>query len=70
MVSSVHPTAEALHHRLGMSLEAAYNIIEHMVDAGGRYVNLELQAGEGISILLGQGAETRYLPMIRDHRPY
>jgi hypothetical protein len=58
-VHSVSRTAEALHHRLQMSMEDASSMLKQMVDAGGRFVNLEMHAGEGVSIILGQGSESR-----------
>jgi hypothetical protein len=59
-VHSVTRTAEALHQRLHMPLDEATRMLTQMVDAGGRFVNLEQHAGEGVSLVLGLGAESRY----------
>jgi hypothetical protein len=59
-VFSVTRTAEALHQRLDISSATALEMLEHMINAGTRFLNLEKHVGEGISIVLGQGSETRY----------
>jgi len=63
-VHSVSRTAEALHRRLQMSMEDASSMLKQMVDAGGRFVNLEMHAGEGVSIILGQGSESRWIKLL------
>jgi hypothetical protein len=52
-------TAAALHTRLQIPFDEATTMLKRMVDAGGRFVNLERHVGEGVSFVLGQGPESR-----------
>jgi len=61
-MSSTCRAVEVLQQRLGLLAGQASDLLEAMIDAGSRYINLEAHAGVGISIVLGQSyAESRWL---------
>jgi len=51
-----------LQQRLGIPAGQASGLLETMIDAGSRYINLEAHAGSGISMVLGKAlTESRWV---------
>lgn len=50
-------------------MKEASDMLGVMIDAGGRFVNLEQRAGEGVSIILGQGSESSWIKLLPKSGP-